>query len=298
MGDSTHLLIGPPGDPACMRAAAALQARGHTCTWLADPFAASTGFSWSLDSDRTTTRLVTADGRILGTDSIASVLVRTIGTIDPTGWTGNDAAYAQAEASAALLGWLWSLRCPVVGRLPAWLWYRPQPRLAFWQMALRRAAVPSTPLRMTNVAVEMPRFDADTDRLVHTPLTIRPFFIAGTPEVWRGLAAAQAHYPLCLTPQPDVVTAVCIVGEQVIVDADEPIPVIADSLVDFACDNGLDVVSIGVDTGPDGPRVYSVDPGVDLERFEPETQDRIVEGMVDLMTGARAPFAARAGAAP
>jgi hypothetical protein len=47
-----------------------------------------------------------------------------------------DHGYIQAEIQAAFLGWLWSLRCPVINRFPPWLWYNSNPPLQFWNRLL------------------------------------------------------------------------------------------------------------------------------------------------------------------
>jgi hypothetical protein len=50
-----------------------------------------------------------------------------------------DAKYLYAEKEAALLGWIWSLRCPVVNRYTPELWFGPGDSLAYWCGRLERA---------------------------------------------------------------------------------------------------------------------------------------------------------------
>ena len=134
-----YLLLGSQHDPCCAQVYAALQSRGYRARIVENLLAQPTRLSWRLDSDQSASALCCDDGEPLLDDEINGVLVRDVGWVHPQGWQSNDLAYVQAEVQAALLGWLWSLRCPVVNRYQAFLWYRPQMSLLSWRRLLWRS---------------------------------------------------------------------------------------------------------------------------------------------------------------
>src|SRR5262249_5057668 len=109
-----YLLLGSPADPCCAGVKAALEADGRPVRIVPSPLTHPTRFSWWFNSWRCASQLVWEGEPPLAAEEIAGVLVRTQGWLEPQGWQPDDLAYAQAETQAALLGWWWSLECPVV----------------------------------------------------------------------------------------------------------------------------------------------------------------------------------------
>jgi hypothetical protein len=91
-------------------------------------------------------------------EQIAGVFVRNSACIDPDDWEPADLAYMQAETQAALLGWLWSLPCPVVNRYPSAIWYRPRAPLLSWFPLFHRCGLAITETLVTNVEQEARAF--------------------------------------------------------------------------------------------------------------------------------------------
>ncbi len=90
--------------------------------------------------------------------------MRSTGWLEPAGWEPADLAYMQAETQAALLGWLWSLACPVVNRFPSALRYRPRVPPLSWQGAMRRSGLPTPEILVTNMDEEARALGRRLDR--------------------------------------------------------------------------------------------------------------------------------------
>src|SRR5262245_49331538 len=133
-----YLLIGSELDPCCQMVGAALVERGCQYQTINSPFTGSISLGWDFDNDRSISHLTLNDGSLITDAEIDGVLVRHTVWMDPAGWQSDDLTYMYTETQAAVLGWLWSLTCPVVGRLESSVWYRPQAPLASWQPLLNK----------------------------------------------------------------------------------------------------------------------------------------------------------------
>jgi hypothetical protein len=286
-----RLLIGDAADPLVLAVADVLALAGETVAIAASLLMAPTTFAWHLDGNRSTFRIVLPDGLEITEDSLGAVFVSRQPWIDPGAWRPGDAQYAQVEQGAALLAWLWSLDCPVVGRLPAWLWYRPQPAVASWLRRLASAGLATPEVLMTNVDRRRPRFRAAaTAPIVHRPLSIPSQFAVTTAAEWRSLSALQREYPTLLEPQPTAVTYVCVVGDEVIWDAaDDGCQAIDWQLVAVAREAQLDVLTFAVDPSPPMPTIRSVHPDVPIGVLSPSASGRVADAIARLLIDASAP---------
>lgn len=282
-----YLLLGSPGDACCERVQAELEARGHTARILADPFSAPLRSSWRLDGSGSTSRLDWEGEATLGEEEIEGVLVRGGAGLDPQGWKPEDAMYMQAELQAAVLGWLWSLPCPVVNRYPAAVWYRPQAPLLTWQPQLWRCGIPVPESLLTNGEEEARAFGQPLGA-VYTPLTSETGYLVATEEEWRGLAGMQRHTPVWLARPHGAPELACVVGERVVWNAppSDEARALEPALRRFASLVGLAWVTLALAPTAQGMRTVAVEPRPGLELFGEPAAQQIVEALVELLAPA------------
>ena len=286
-----HLLLGYPGDPCCLGVRAALEARDHPARIVANPLAHPSHFVWRLDNERSASRLLWGEEPPVLDEHITGVLVRSTGWIDPTGWRPDDLAYVQAETQAALLGWLWSLACPVINRYPPAMWYRVTAPLLSWQPLLRRCGLPTVETLITNAEEEARAFGQRLARegvpgTVYGPLTSEARYLVSGDEEWSGLAAMQGFAPVCLTPPHGETRSVCVVGERVIWEGEpsSEVAMLEPALRRFARTAGLDFVELALAPTSNGVCTVAVEPYPRFERFGETARQQIVEGIVWLLT--------------
>ncbi len=286
-----HLLLGYPGDPCCLGVRAALEARDHPARIVANPLAHPSRFVWRLDNERSASRLLWGEEPPVLDEHITGVLVRSTGWIDPTGWRPDDLAYVQAETQAALLGWLWSLACPVINRYPPAMWYRVTAPLLSWQPLLRRCGLPTVETLITNAEEEARAFGQRLARegvpgTVYGPLTSEARYLVSGDEEWSGLAAMQGFAPVCLTPPHGETRSVCVVGERVIWEGEpsSEVAMLEPALRRFARTAGLDFVELALAPTSNGVCTVAVEPYPRFERFGETARQQIVEGIVWLLT--------------
>lgn len=126
------LLCGEDGDLLLKDAGQVLQSRGHAARSLEDFFDYSARVAWRLDSEKQSSLIRTADGAAIGDQEIRGVLVRRPRFERRDGWSAKDASYRHAEKEAAMLGWLWSLSCPVINRYSPELWFGQIDSIDYW----------------------------------------------------------------------------------------------------------------------------------------------------------------------
>jgi hypothetical protein len=153
-----HIVLGDPQDPWCISVRDALDARGCRTVVIANPLAHPSLFQWNLTNERSVSQVADEGGAATADEQIAGVFVRNSACIDPDDWEPADLAYMQAETQAALLGWLWSLPCPVVNRYPSAIWYRPRAPLLSWFPLFHRCGLAITETLVTNVEQEARAF--------------------------------------------------------------------------------------------------------------------------------------------
>ena len=286
-----HLLLGHREDACCAGVLNLLQARNCPVRIVANPLAHPLRFVWRLDTAKCASWLAWEAEPPIADDEIAGVLVRSTGWLDPAGWEPPDLAYMRAETQAALLAWLWSLACPVVNRYPPAIWYRPRVPLLSWHRLLWRCGLPTQEVLVTNVEREARGFgqhlaQQEVAGAVYAPLSSESRYLIGDDEDWRGVAALQQNAPVCLTDPHGAACFVCVVGDRVVWDTDPSSEMIGfePALRRFAVAAGLSVVELALAPARQGSCVIAVEPSVNFEHFGERARERIVDGIVHLLT--------------
>jgi hypothetical protein len=179
----------------------------------------------------------------------------------------------------------------VINRASAALWYRPQMPLLAWSPLLRRAGLPTPETLLTNdpsVARDFGRrLEADgAGGAVCTPLTGDAAWLVTDAE-WSGLAALQELAPVCLTEAHGPAQSACVVGDRIVWDGVAPpeADALAPRLLRLAEAAGLALVEVAVAPVRSGHAVVLVEPLVRLDAFRPSARERILDALVDLLTG-------------
>jgi hypothetical protein len=246
-----YLILGEADDGLCVNLRQALEERGAQVRIVPDPFSESIRFSWRVNSASTISTLVFADGTCLCDRDISGVFLRRR-RARITSTSSDDYCYIQAEIEAASLGWIWTLRCPVINRLPPWLWYSRKSPVQFWSRLLR-----------TNGLQEFecggPRSDAgsknwDDSRALDV----------GDPAVCYGHA--------------------CIVGRSVVwnIDRSESLHPYESALLEFTRYVGLSFLEVAFAETREGIGVKEVNPFPDLSRFGESSTRAITEALATL----------------
>jgi len=280
----TYLLLGDAQDGCCQHVAAVLEAGGYQVSIVANPLVAPAHFGWWLNNQRSASQLRWGDGQSLHDAQIDAVLVRTNGRLATEGWSPDELAYAQAEAQAALLGWLWSLPCTVVNRYPAHLWYQPQAPLISWQALLWRCRLPAQQALVTNVADDARAFGEGLE-VIYTPLTGNASYPIDNEAAWAGLATMQQYAPVHLTRPYGPLHRACVVGERVVWD-NPPAEAanLEPKLREFATAVGLSFVAVAFAPTAEGLRTVAVEGQPQFDRFGAAAQQEIVAALVALLT--------------
>ena len=127
------LLIGDDEDLLCHDLSRALGRKASTTRILDDVFGTSTKLIWSIGSRESSSTLRFGDGSSLAGKDIQGVLIRKPSFNINAGWDAEYATYVRAEKEAGLLGWIWSLDCPIINRYSPELWLEPAQPLSFWR---------------------------------------------------------------------------------------------------------------------------------------------------------------------
>lgn len=285
-----HLLIGSLFDGCCLAVRTRLRAHGCEVRMLAEPLTDRVRIAWRLDAVGSTSRLTHDEGWVLRGEDIAAVLVRTPPWIQSDGWQNADLAYVQTETQAALLGWLWSLSCPVINRYPPLLWYQPEPPLLFWQPVLARCGLATSRALVTNDSSGARAFGADCGMgVVYSPLTTPARYLIATENDWHGLDVMQRCAPVCLTAPHGAVQLACVVGDQIVWDGPPPRErgTVETGLHRFAAAAGLDFVEVVLTEENGDVRVVAVAPQPHFERFGRAAQEAIADGLAGLLLAGR-----------
>lgn len=286
-----YLLLGDSDDLCCRSVREALSERGDATHVVANPLSEPSRFSWWLDSDQSASFLAWNGQTAVRDDQITGVLVLDPGCIDPDGWHPDDLSYVQAETHAALLGWLWSLPCPVVNRYPPAVWYRPQAPLLSWHGLLQRSGLPTLETLVTSVEDEArafgERLTADgAGGAVYGPLTSGVRYLVASEADWSGLATLQRVTPVSLSAPHGETRQVCVVGDRIVWNGppSQEESGLEPALCAFAQAAGLAFVEVGLAPTRTGLCVVTVETRPRLERFVDAARAEIVAGLVQLLT--------------
>jgi hypothetical protein len=285
----TYLLLGPAGDVCCSGVLAELEVRGRTTRLVSNLLAAPTRFAWRLDNSGSSSLLAPDDGPPLSENEIAGVLVRWDAWLDPGGWSLDDWTYAQTEAQSALLGWLWSLECPVINRYPPDSWYRQKAPLVYWQPILARCGLPTPEILGTNLPGEARAF-GERSGAVYSPMLGETSYLLAGPEDWSSLEAMQRRAPVFLTRAHGAVRRACVVGPAIVWDgapSDEARD-LEPGMLRLSADSGLSFLELALASDVDsGGRlvVVAVETRPQVGHFVPAAQRAVIEGLVSLLEG-------------
>jgi hypothetical protein len=281
-----YLLLGDPQDPLCQVIRTSIEVLGHQARIVAKPMAGPLRFAWRLGDPTSNSELIWEDGTCLSDSEISGVLVRRPGSISAEGWNPEDLAYLQAETEAALLAWLWSLKCPVVNRCPPALWYRPDPSLLFWQPWLEQCGLRALNSMISNVEQEIRSFGAGLGReAVYAPLTAEARYGLASDERWNQLVALLRLVPVHLTQAFVAVHSACVVGQHVVWGGRPPpdANTLEPRLTRFSTISGLAFFEIAITPTADDTRVAAVYPYPRLEHFDQAAQREIAVNLVQLL---------------
>jgi len=287
----TFLLLGDGRDTLCQRVAETCARRGHHVILTRDPLAAPFVFSWHVHSDRDADVWTWATAEA-DTPALDGVLVRSSGgPIEPEGWDLTDFAYVQAEAHAALLSWLWSLRCPVVNQYGADLWLRPQRSYPEWQRLFAECALPAPDVLVTNEIDQARAFAARTGQgVTYMPLTSSSRYAITTSEHWRELAKLLDHMPVCLIAiPPRSSTYVTVVGRRTVWDHDvhADVRALEPGLLRLADRLGIDLIQVEIALTREGVRCILGDVNPRVERHDDRAQQAVIDAIVELLESGR-----------
>ena len=137
--DRLHLLLSSQNDILCQDLRQALRERG-VCL-VEDSFGGSSKAALRVGSGCSSSLSRLGNGNTISDEDILGVIVRKPSFELMAGWSVADAKYLYAEKEAALLGWIWSLRCPVINRYTPELWFGPCDSLAYWSGRLEQAGL-------------------------------------------------------------------------------------------------------------------------------------------------------------
>jgi hypothetical protein len=290
-----YLLLGSSDDACCVAVAVALRDRGHEALIVGNPFIGPGCLAWRLRDSGSRCELKIGRDRRIDEDAIGGVLVRPTSQVDPAGWPQADVAYVEAEARAALLGWLWSLRCPVVNRSSPKVWYLPRLHLTFWRPLLRRCGLPVPAMRVSNAAEDARAFGEAHGGAVYAPFTgAQRYDIVGA-AAWDELAQLRQYAPVCVIEPYTVRWMACLVGGEVAwTDPTPPrVRALEPKLRRFAAAAGLEFVALTVAATKNRLAIVSVELHPLLETFREPGRRAIVGALVRLLTGETRPKRAR-----
>src|SRR5215471_7374463 len=275
-----YLLLSSGYDELSQLIADGLKSRGRSSLIVNSTFGDGLKLSWRLNNKTSESQLTLRDGRVLAADQIEGVLVRSIGWIDPLGWQPEDLAYIHTETQAALLGWLKALSCPVIGRLPASIWYRPQMPISCWQPLLARCGLSVTETLVTNVDHELELFRQATPiGAVYSPFSSADRYLVDGDSDWKGISALAACAPVCLAVPHGQTRRVCLIGEELVWDGDplDEANRIRSALIEFASLAELNFVEFATAESLDGLSIVGVNPIPSIERFSDLSRRVIAE---------------------
>jgi hypothetical protein len=205
---------------------------------------------------------------------------------DAPGWTTEDLGYARAEADAALLGWLSSVSCRVVDRLPAWLWYNTRPAVLGWALTLAECGLQPLDAVTTDDPAAIAAL-LEGPGAAWVPFTGAGARYAAGVASLPGLTDTARLTPLHLSTLHDGAWRACVLGSHDVV-WDDTTPHAARALDPllrrFAVAVALDAVELVVTAEPPGrTRTVEVAARPRFEAFGPVARAAIAAGLATLL---------------
>ena len=279
------LLLGAPDDPCLVAVTGALAARSREALIVRHPFMDQACAAWRFDSVRSDTSL-TIDGEAISFDGVFAARRATQPLAPAEQWSQADLLYNQAEAEAALLGWLWGLSCPVIDRLPAWLWYRTRRPVLAWAPLLKQSGLPPLDSIISGDARALAHFMQRQGGAAVESLAGGARQLVDESEAAQISAIAQMA-PVRLTALHHGAWRACLVGPHLVWDDGTPRQArdLSPKLHSFAARTGLSFLEFIVTSG-DPSRMVDIDVRPKFELFGPDAQGAIADGLADALTQA------------
>lgn len=277
------LLLGRESDPWCASLMHALAAAGRPAVVASNPMADPHLFRWWFGRGESAWELRLGSGAGITHRDLAAVFVASPPSLGPDGWQPADLAYVQAETWAAFLGWLWSLRCPVVNRSPASVWYRRSTNLLDWSAPLRAARLPVQRAIVTNVLAEARAFAGGAG--VYNALGVNTSMLVATDEEWSALARIMERTHACVTRPHGEATFACVVGGDIVWSARPPgARRLEPALLAFARSTGLAWVEVVFAETDARLEVIAVEPFPVPWHFTEPQAERIVASLCAMLS--------------
>jgi hypothetical protein len=279
------ILLGASDDPCLSAIARALAQRSRGARIVRHPFLEPANTAWCFDSTKSENTLTIGGERIV-VDGVFATR-RTAQPVAPAErWSQADLLYNQAEGEAALLGWLWGLSCPVIDRLPAWLWYRTRRPVLAWASLLRQSGLPPLDGIISGDAKALAQF------MLRQGGGALESLVGGARQLVDESEAEQISEtsqmaPVRLTELHQGAWRACLVGPHLVWDDGTPREAsdLSPKLRTFAASTGLSFLEFIVTSG-DTPRMVDIEARPRFELFGPEAQRAIADALADALTQA------------
>jgi hypothetical protein len=278
------ILLGSPDDPCLTAVGRALEARSREALILSHPFLDPASTTWRFDSVRSES-VLKIGGEPIPAEGVLVARRPARHPVDSDEWSRQDWLYNEAEAEAALLGWLWGLPCPVIDRQPAWLWYHTRRSVLVWGPLLRQHGLPPLDGVITGCGEQLSRFlkrqggaaieqtQGDGARqIVHESDAVP-------------MAEAARIAPLRLTGLHEGAWRASIAGRRLVWDDATPAEAqdISPRLCAFAAAAGLAFAEFIVTSGST-PRMVEIAHRPRFELFGARARSEIAEGLAEALT--------------
>jgi hypothetical protein len=278
-----YLILGEPPPSLARSLLAEFHARGAEILSIMD-LISEVELVWRLDTAFSKFELHLENGRTLGDEQLLGVIA-----LEPS--IGNNSEikekeYLRAEKRAALLAWLWSLKCPVVNRIPPILCISPHVPLPLWRPALRRCGLAAVDAILSNLPSELEKFVSElSDECNYVPLSIDQFYRVATSKDFEGLTKLTQFCPIDLRQYSPLTYTACVVDRSIFWNQSVPTVLtdMQDRLIQLAAVTGLSLLEIDVLIAGDTPKVCAINPFPKLDLFRPESCDAIAKALLGML---------------
>jgi hypothetical protein len=276
------ILLGAADDPCLTAVAGALAARSRDARIIAHPFMAPACTAWRFDSTESETTLA-IEGQRIAVDGVLAARRAILPVVPSEQWSLADLLYNQAEAEAALLGWLWGLRCPIIDPLPAWLWYRTRRPVLAWAAQLKQSGLPPLGSIISGDAQALAEF------LQRHSGAAMESMAGGARQLVDASEAAEIFQtarmaPVRLTELHQGAWRACIAGPHLVWDDGTPpaASALSSRLHAFAASVELSFVEFVVTAG-ETPRMVDIEPRPRFELFGLKAQHAIAGALAETL---------------
>jgi hypothetical protein len=285
--ETVYLILGEPTKSLAKPLLARLHAIGAEILSITD-LTSEIEMMWRLDAALSSFELHLPDGRTILQEQLLGViaLAPSVGDIKSI----KEKEYLRAEKRAALLAWIFGLKCPVVNRFRPMFWISPRIPLPLWHRSLTKCGLPVIDEVLSNVPAELKAFAGKfRGDLNYSPLSSEQCYRVATADDFEGLSKLTQFCLINLRHHSPLVYAACIVDRNVFWNQSVPAVLInlQDRLVQFAVTAGLAILEVALLLIGDTPKVCSIEPFPKLERFGPDSCDAIANALLSVLRSDR-----------